>query len=152
MARRATILALLLFADGTLSFHVPSALPLSILKAHRRPIASSMLGRQGSLTPMKMSFVPDKKAMKENFAKVPDAIILRDPVQLTDATTKVSESVMYGFMCSNPESVSVHCCTEQGLAWVRRCVMIDMPSSCAGEGADLLKWRLPYQLRHGRWL
>jgi hypothetical protein len=93
--RRASILALLLFADGVLSFHTPSALRLSFSTAHRRPIASAKPGRHGSLTPMKMSFVPDKKAMKENFAKVPDAIILRDPVQLSDATTKVSAS----FVC-----------------------------------------------------
>jgi len=81
------MLALLVFADGSMAYNMPTVLP-----AHRRPAAgvqSPLSGRRGALAPLRMSFVPDKKAMTENFSKIPDHIRLRDPVLLADGTTKV---------------------------------------------------------------
>ena len=90
MMVRVSLLALLMLTDGALAFHAPSTLPGStVIPCKISAVLRATRRRSGALAPLAMSFVPDKEAMKKNFAKVPDQIILRDPVQLTDATTKV---------------------------------------------------------------
>jgi hypothetical protein len=85
----AIALAAAFCADGATAYHT-SLLPHAHVATARQRMSGLRGPRGGTLTPMKMSFVPDKEAIKKNFAKVPDAIVLRDPVQLTDPTTKVS--------------------------------------------------------------
>ena len=82
------VLALMASAPCSLAFHLPQS-------ALRAPGWTSRAGalaprgaRPGAHVALRMSFVPDKDAIKQNFAKVPDHLILRDPVKLRDDTTK----------------------------------------------------------------
>jgi len=81
-----------LCAENVLSFHVPSPsmLPLGRSAAHSRRMRPKSLA---------MSFVPDKEAIKQNFAKVPDHINLRDPCVLTDPTTKEKVEIYSNGAC-----------------------------------------------------
>jgi len=91
--RVALALAAMLLAEGAVAYHVMPSAPAQFSAARRRLVRPpSLHGPRGGALPLKMSFVPDKEAIKKNFAKVPDAIILRDPVQLKDGTTKVAPS------------------------------------------------------------
>jgi len=98
MVRARAVLALLVFADGTLAFNMPSVMPARIATAHYRPAAGlrgPTSGRRGALAP-RMSFIPaDKKTIEENFSKIPDHIVLRDPVELNDVSTQETATI-YG--------------------------------------------------------
>lgn len=92
---RGVLAALLACAPAALAFHVPAA----ALPSPGCRTAASCATRSSSATALRMSFVPDKKAMEENFAKVPDHIVLRDPVQLSDATTKETAEIYSNGAC-----------------------------------------------------
>lgn len=83
-------LAVAFFAEGAIAYHT-ALLPHTHFATVCRRMSSLRGPRGGALT---MSFVPDKKAVEQNFAKVPDAIVLRDPVQLEDSTTKVLDVLL----------------------------------------------------------
>jgi glucose-6-phosphate 1-epimerase len=82
--------------DGVVAFTVPSTLPARALRA-RIPVSSRPRG--AAPLGLAMSFIPDKKAMEENFCKIPDHIVLRDPVELTDGSTKEKVTINSNGAC-----------------------------------------------------
>ena len=93
---------LLVLLHGAQAFHVPAAVQSRWRHQVGGPVASRGRVRLG-LRPLRMmsgmSFVPDKKAMEENFAKTPDHIVLRDPVELLDPSTKEKATVHSSGAC-----------------------------------------------------
>ena len=132
MTAKTLAVAAMLLAEGALAYHLMPSAPAQFVAARRRlsrpPSLHGPRGGAGALVPMKMSFVPDKEAIKKNFAKVPDAIILRDPIQLEDGTTKVARVAHAARpSCQIPDAERL-----------------------PGQGGDPHERRVPYQLRHRR--
>ena len=102
MGRDWLAVLLVLLLHGAQAFHVPAAVQSRWRHQVGGPVASRGRVRLG-LRPLRMmsgmSFVPDKKAMEDNFAKTPDHIVLRDPVELLDPSTKEKATVHSSGAC-----------------------------------------------------
>ena len=102
MGRDWLVVLLVLLLHGAQAFHVPAVVQSRWRHQVGGPVASRGRVRLG-LRPLRMmsgmSFVPDKKAMEDNFAKTPDHIVLRDPVELLDPSTKEKATVHSSGAC-----------------------------------------------------